>query len=196
MENIYEAPKAELADIGDGAVEELKFYVVSLSKFLILFIGTFSLYSVYWFYRHWTNYRIVTGTKLWAVPRAIFSVLFAYSLFSRFDQAASADSAPRYSARSMAIVYVLAAIAQFVCDRMLEAEVGLPITMYLTIGLYPLIAWSLCRAQRVANAACNDPNGAGNRALGAANIAWLVAGAMLWLLLLIGLYGVSVALPQ
>jgi hypothetical protein len=48
--------------------------------------------------------------------------------------------------------------------------------------------YALYRGQLAINVAENDPKGTRNSSLTGANIAWLVFGALWWLLILLGLY--------
>ncbi len=65
--------------------EEASFYIVSKKKFLLLFITTFGIYGVYWFYRQWKAVKEQEGSNISPIPRAIFSVYFATSLAERIE---------------------------------------------------------------------------------------------------------------
>ena len=52
---------------------------------------TFQIYPAYWFYRNWKIVRAATGEKVHPVFRAVLSVIYCHSMFSRI--AASARDA-------------------------------------------------------------------------------------------------------
>ncbi len=82
-ENIYTTPESELL-VDDGGVTA-EFYVVSLRKFNILFFCTFGVYSIFWFYKNWRIIKTKQNREIWPVPRAIFSIFFAHSLFREIE---------------------------------------------------------------------------------------------------------------
>lgn len=85
------------------------YFSVSPKKFIVMCLCTFNLYLLYWFYRNWMRYREHSGQKIRAVWRAVFSVLWAYSLFKIIQK-----TAQEYKIKSrglwpapLAIIYVL-----------------------------------------------------------------------------------------
>lgn len=82
-----------------------------------------------------------------------------------------------------ATVYVIAQIGGNVLDRLASREIGSPYTDLAAIALVVPAGLALLRMQHAANRASGDPHGDGNRRLTAANYAWIVLGALLWLLL-------------
>ena len=72
-----------IQDIGNGAKEntESMFYGVGVSKFIILSILTWGLFTFYWFYKNFSLYKKRFDDDSMPLARAIFSPIFAYSLF-------------------------------------------------------------------------------------------------------------------
>lgn len=166
----------------------IKFYIVSLRKFLILFIGTFGLYSVYWFYKQWSEYKKSTDEDMWPIMRAIFSIFFIHSLFNRFEARYEhkTGSAPR-TIKHLATIYIVTAIVSQVCNKLADNQIGLPLTALLSIAIVPVSCWVLYQAQSLSNYSGDDVLGRSNDELTAANYCWLVLGAIFWGLILIGL---------
>ncbi|WP_051311804.1 hypothetical protein [Zooshikella ganghwensis] len=193
-ENLYKVPESVLVE---NTNEVASFYVVSPRKFLILFIATFGLYTLYWFYEHWRQLKTRTKENIWPVPRAIFSIFFTHSLFRRIDKAAKVTGeAFSWSASGMATVYVLSEVVQNVCDRMSAKGFGSPYTDIL--GVLPIIfvGWSLFRAQKIANIACQDFQGSSNNRITLVNILWIVLGSVFWLLIIVGFYDLFIGIPE
>ena len=185
-DNLYKPPKAELIDsVSVGA----EFYVVSPKKYLVLFFITVGLYPVYWFYKNWSLHREKTGNKMWPVMRGIFSIFFTHSLFRLVDSRLKEKQLNHeWDPQSLATIYVLFAVAGNILDRLSYKEIGSPVTDLLSLGILPVIGWTLYKAQNVINIVCEDPSGASNSQFTWANIIWIVLGVIFWALILLGLY--------
>jgi len=178
--NMYSAPEANL---NRDSMCETEFYVVSKTKFLILFFGTLGMYALYWFYRQWREYKRAHGKKMLPVLRAIFSFIFVFSLFKKIQQSIEIDGGGyKWHFILMAIVYIISELLGWIS---MLAPVGTPF-YYLSLLLLPLSAWPVFQAQKAANLACNDVDGLSNANLTAVNILWLAIGAVLWIFLIIG----------
>lgn len=176
-----------------------RFFVVSKRKFALLYIATFGLYAIYWFYRNWDSYRDSMpfdsdAGKIWPVPRAIFNIFFIHPLFREIK--ANAPDKPALTAwgndlHAWALVLML--ILANILDRASERSVGSPYTDILSVAmLAPLLALFL-KAQEMINLSCDDPAGSGNSRFTKANVAWLVLGAVSWALVIVGLFASSEA---
>lgn len=184
------AADAEAAAGGDNAL----FYVVSTRKFLVLYLLTFGLYGVYWFYQNWARYNrnspyaARAGNKLWPLPRAIFSVFFTHDLFRKIKTNAGLDpKVGAWSQKSDATFLVVLLLVSNMLDRAANKSLGSPVTDILSLLILLPLAHYLTRAQEMINICCRDPQGRTNAAFTAANYAWMVVGALLWVVVLIGL---------
>tara|TARA_R110001583_G_scaffold16561_5_gene67756 strand:- start:3250 stop:3873 length:624 start_codon:yes stop_codon:yes gene_type:complete len=157
------------------------FYVVSPKKFLIMFLGTMGGYALYWFYRHWENYKIASGHNVWPAVRAFFSIFFAPILFKNIASK-QVDQSKEMSKKVdlLGTSYVLAYVASAAGDRLSAANIGNPYTIFMSLILMPVICWCLYQTQLIANSVCNDPNGESNNTLSSLNYLWLVLGACYW----------------
>lgn len=54
------------------------FFSVGNPKFLIMYLGTFGVYQIYWMYKQWVTVRARTREEMWPVARAIFPIFFFY----------------------------------------------------------------------------------------------------------------------
>lgn len=187
MENVYAAPAADVAEVS-SARAVAPFYVVSPRKFLVLFGVTLGMYQLYWSYMHWARFRRHTGTPMWPVARAIFSVFFAHGLNSEIDGRLRRVGPYRWAPGALATLYVVASIVSTVADRMAAKSVGSPYSDVVGLAMLLPIGYSLWRTQRAANAACGDEAGVANDSLTWANYVWIAIGLMGWSLVLLGLY--------
>lgn len=184
--NLYAPPVAEVGDIATPDTTE--FYVVASRKFFLLFFLTVGLYQIYWFYRHWAQFKRHRKLDLWPIPRAIFAVFFTHSL-AREIEARIHRSTARFdwSPGAIATTFVILQIASNILDRMAWRNIGFPVTDWISIGILLPMAWLAHAMQRAANVACGDPDGASNAQLTAANWIWMLLGGILWALALLGL---------
>jgi len=94
--NLYAPPATAVADVAPAPDTKVQppFFAVSIPKFAIMCLCTFSLYEVYWFYKNWK--RIAERERLGISPqsRAVFAVLFCYQCFTRIRDYRSSHGAP------------------------------------------------------------------------------------------------------
>lgn len=186
MEESVETSKQKV--VSDIESSEMGFYVVSPKKFIILFLGSMGIYSLYWFYKNWSNYKKDTGDKMWPVARSLFSIFFVHDLFKKMMGKGSNQTGEMSKhVNVITVVYMFAYVASTVSDRLSGKEIGSPYTDYISIILLPVIGWALYKAQLLANAACNDLNGDSNNKLTPLNYLWLFLGGLFWILVLWGL---------
>jgi len=185
--NLYAAPLADTRNVTYGPSTE--FYVVSSTKFFLLFFLTAGIYQIYWFYRHWKCFKLYRNLDLWPVPRTIFSIFFTHSLADEIDgRLRKVAPTFRWSPRLIATSFVLTTIVSSIVSRMAWRGIGYPAIDMLNLALVLPLALLGHAMQRAANAACDDPTGASNARLTWANWLWMVFGCLLWLLALAGLF--------
>lgn len=61
----------------------MRFYPISLLKFVLLSLVTLGLYNIYWFHKNWQYYRDKYNEKVWPFWRAVFGVIWFYSLLTK-----------------------------------------------------------------------------------------------------------------
>lgn len=186
-DNLYAPPVSVVAE-PLSETEAAQFYVVAPWKFLLLFFATLGLYSLYWFWRHWTLQKRRYKLDIWPVPRAIFQIFFAHSLNREIDfRLGRVDAKYRWSPGAHAASFVVFSILSNVMDRLSARSIGSPYTDVLSIVVLLPLAYSMLQTQKAANAACGDPHGLGNAHLTIANYIWLILGFLLWIMVALGL---------
>lgn len=177
-DNIYRTPESDLRQAADQKAE---FYIVSMRKFLLLYLGTVGFYAVYWFYRHWAQYKLYHGSSIWPIPRAIFTIFFVHSLFGKIrHRVRQVDPDSRWSANTYATLYVVLTLISVLSDALVEGGPGEIWMALLSLGIVFFLALILYQAQIYANRACNDPWGRANHRITLANVFWLLLGAIFW----------------
>lgn len=159
----------------------------------ILYVATFGLYGVYWFYKNWINYknssadRFNVDRSIWPAPRGLFAIFFTHALFREIkaygrDKAALAE----WNNESVATQLVLFMIAANVLDRLSARSIGSPYTDIASLVIIAPLLGLLLSAQRMINVACDDPDGKSNSRLTNANYAWIVLGVIFWVFAIVG----------
>jgi hypothetical protein len=185
--NFYAPPQAQIADPVD-TVEAAPFYIVSERKYLLLFFATIGMYSLYWFWRHWTLHKIDKKLEIWPVPRAVFQIFFAHSLNREIDYLLERKQQRfTWSPNALATVFVVFTIISNIADRLSWRGIGSPYSDLVSLSTLLPVGYCLLRTQRAANLACGDPEAVANRRLTAANYLWLTLGALFWALIVLGL---------
>jgi hypothetical protein len=83
------------------------YYPCSAVKLLLMSVFTFEIYLVYWFYQQWKREQDRTREIFTPLARALFAVVFVYSLASRIrDAAAAFEVRASYSPAVMAVLFV------------------------------------------------------------------------------------------
>lgn len=182
----------QLAELEASSNPEPAFYVVGIRKFSILFISTLGFYTLYWFYANWKAYKKKHDEDLWPVPRAIFSIFYVHSLFSKVQEKLERQSIKyEWSHSSLATCYVVIAIACNAMDRLSMKEIWSPTSDILSLALLFPLYYIVLLAQKAVNHAEGDTEGSSNHTLTWANYLWVVPGTILWIFAILGLLVVT-----
>lgn len=196
MENIYDAPKAELIEQPNSEFGP-PFFVTSISKMCVLYMLTASMYLVYWAYKHWDSQRFAMGKKISPVMRSVFMIFFTHSLSKRISQRLQAQGSPhRYSstAPTLFVVFTLIGTVFSVLGDKAGASpltVAVLAVVCLILQLLPMVA-----IQRSANLASEDPTGERNSTLSGWNWLFIVLGVGYWLLMIAGFVLIGLGLDK
>jgi hypothetical protein len=179
----YAPPAAKLEEPTAPGPVIPRHYVVSARKFWTLELVTTGAYGLVWMYLHWARIKRATRGDEWPVMRSIFQVFFMHSLAADVDQTLRRERVPyTWSPVAVATGAVVLLLASALLDRLPETVIASNPSLALSVALVPVTAAFKWRLQAAANAACADPEGSGNAGFTGANIAWLVAFGLFWLL--------------
>ncbi|ESP92607.1 MULTISPECIES: hypothetical protein [Pseudoalteromonas] len=168
---------------------QMQFYIVSAKKFWTLSLMTLGIYALYWFYKHWSEYKKSTGEDIWPVPRAIFSIFFTHSLFSFIEVKYEQENGEK---PIRIIHYATAFVIVTIVGGMINTKSGTgQVALYIELAWYlTLVITSFCcfKAQMLVNKANNDPSGSANSSFTLINYVFIFIGVALWYLVLLGTY--------
>ena len=181
MDNPYKAPDAAPLDVNTSE-SSTNFFVVSRKKLTTLYILTFGLYGLVWFYENFKSIKRTAGESIRPVPRAIFSVFYTHGLFKRINVAAKAkEISVGWSHVSLASAFVILQILGQVLDQISEVAGLMMMVVFL-----PISAHILVQVQATVNAIQDDSIVEANNRFTIANYIWCVLGVVFWLLVLVG----------
>lgn len=195
MQDIYKSPEADLA-IEKRGDDDVDFFAVSLTKLSVMYIFTFGLYLLVFFYQNWKIQKTKHELNVIPVLRAVFSIFFVHSLFSRMKGEAEKKGLETDVAFSaLATVYVILSIAAWLLSNIpaegVEFAIGYSVSLVLTLAiLYPLR-----RVQKVVNLINDDERGEINSHYTGYNWLFIALGAVIWPFSLIGVYA-AVLFPE
>ena len=180
-----------------------EFFPVSEGKLITLYILSFGLYGIYWFYKNWQLQQPKMDKKISPVLRAIFSIFFTHALFRRIDERAeNLDKKDRFNANTLATVFVTAVIVSNLLDRT-SMNSGMLLGMssnkviITSVILFLLSTYPLVKVQATINRINNDMLGYLNHKYSVWNYLLIVLGIIFWLMMLLGLLAQSTGMmPQ
>jgi hypothetical protein len=177
--NPYQAPRDHATDV-PSASPDSAFFAISTSKLVVLAIASFNLYIIYWMYQQWKALRDRSGAQVSPVGRAIFSIFYCGSLFSRMRMsAAEAGVAGTASTGALAGMFIVVAIFSNVTRRL---DMGL----FWLVELLLVIPVAIMQNEVNAYLRKVTPNADMNERYSAWNILLLVIGSLFWILVIIG----------
>jgi len=171
-----------------------KFFVVSTRKLAVLYLATLGLYSIYWFYKQWDAYKQSfpydsEQGKMWPAARSIFPMFFVFALLRHIkEEAGEVPKVAQWSQLPMARMMTALLVLSSILDRAARRGVGSPMTDIISLLVLAPLCGCFISIQDKINAACHDPDGAGNANFTWANYVWIVIGAVFWVLVAIGLF--------
>lgn len=195
-DNIYAAPEAEVLDTGnENSDGPQQFYVVSKRKFLTMYLATFGLYSIYWHFKNWKYQKEANDLNIWPIPRGIFNLFFVHALFKNADERiTSSGKTWQWNPGMLATAWVVLWLADRVLDRLAQSGAISEMGSLVGVLAMPIMAYIAYQAQCAFNVAENDPSGEANDNFTGANIAWIIIGILIWMLVGIGFYAMALGL--
>ncbi|MDH0450164.1 MULTISPECIES: hypothetical protein [unclassified Shewanella] len=169
----------------DSNIQRIPLFHVSLAKLTIMFVATFGLYQIYWFYKQWQALKAYYDLDAWPIARCIFTVFFTHSLFVYVDEYIKEDNRSyRWSHSALATVYVLLIVVSSILNNI---EV-LP-TFFILISIFiPLaVLYPLYEAQKAINFALEPLDYEDNSSLTWLNWIWIALFGFYWAMVIYAL---------
>lgn len=157
----------------------LPLFPVATHKFIVLSICTGGIYELYWCYQNWKRLKQTSAEHLSPFWRAFFAPLWGFSLFKRVAVLAGATDVPvQWSSGLLATLYLVASALWKLPDPWWLISLG---------SFAPMIPVQQA-AQRInAHYSAQCPE-APNNTYSTANLATIVVGVLLLILVIIGTF--------
>ncbi len=160
------------------APPEAVFFNVGTTKLVLMSISTFNTYAIYWLYKNWVAERDLSREPIAPWARAFFGAIFIYSLASRVrDRLLTLELTPRVTPGLVAVAF----IGLSICGRLDD-----PIWLLAPLAGLPLVP--LQKEMGRVNVAAGAPATGPEARFTVVNIVWLTIAALLWLLVIAGLF--------
>ena len=179
---------------------EPEFFPVSEGKLITLYLLSFGLYGIYWFYQNWKIQQPKMDKKIMPLMRAIFSIFFTHSLFRIIDKSAKhLDKKHKFNANVLATFFVAAIIVSNVIDRLsLNSSTFINMSsntiIIASIIIFFLSVYPMVKVQATVNRINGDLLGYLNHKYSIWNYLLMALGASMWALMAMGLLAGSVGL--
>jgi len=181
-------------DQNDGHAQ---YFSVSTAKLRNLYLLTFGFYAIYWFYKNWKLQQPYIKERIMPIPRAIFAIFFTHSLATRVKNSMQYKSLPdTNNLKHFATVFVVLTIAVNIVSRLTDSGTLPSYFNYLWLILFYLSALPLIEIQDKVNILMNDPLGSINSNYNWKNIAFMLVGAALWLMIILGILIITFDVPH
>ncbi len=177
----------------DAEYSETKFFPVSEGKFITLYILSFGLYGVYWFYKNWKLQQPLMDKKIYPVWRAIFSIFFTHSLFKRIDQSAlHLEKQHKFNANALATFFVVSIVVSNILENLSgSSEVLFNISsnniIIISLALFLVSTYPMVKVQSTVNRINNDMLGYLNHKYSLWNYVLIALGMFTWIVIALGL---------
>ena len=170
--------------------DEIQFFPVSEGKLITLYILSFGLYGVYWFYKNWQLQAPSINKKIYPAWRAIFSIFFTHALFNRInDKAVTLEMQHKFNANVLATIFVVAIVVSNILDYSSgggDVMQGITSNSFIITSfvLFLLSTYPLVKVQATVNRINNDMLGYLNHHYSLWNYVLIIVGAITWFLII------------
>ena len=187
-----EAVNIQAANQASSGENAIRFFPVSEGKLITLYIVSFGMYAIYWFYKNWTLQQEAMEEKIRPFWRAIFSIFYTHSLFKRIHQQASKlEKKHQFNANVYATLFVAAIVISNIIDRLtMNSNMFEPGSqnslVIISLVLFFVSIYPLVKVQATVNRINNDMLGFLNHKYSIWNYLLIALGCILWVLFGLG----------
>ena len=165
-------------NITDETNSKIEIELVDGTKVLILSILSFGLYGIWWIYKSWRFFKEKDGLDIMPAARAIFSIFFLYSLFENIQQYARFNGYQKsYSSGALFAGQIIFSIASRLPEPYWLISV---VSSFFLLAPANALNFAIENSEQYKATTVSGFNGR--------QIAVLVIGGILWMLVLAGLF--------
>lgn len=187
MELETQTPQTVMETDSNPAIGDQAYFSVSPTKLKWLYLATFGLYGIYWFYKNWKLQQPYIDDKIMPVMRGIFSIFFAHALTKRIKKSMLRQDIPENKHLGfLATMFVLLVVLGNLASTLADNQVVPPYFNIIWLIMFYLSAYPLIELQDKINMLKDDPIGSINSRYDWRGYGALLIGGVLWLLAILG----------
>ena len=159
--------------------EQSGLYIVSVTKFLLLYALTAGGYMFYWSYRNWAAYKELTGAPITPLIRSVFWPFFILCLFEKVQNGLDMKGRTyfwHHETRGLLIMFLV--MLSVLLSLFFNRPSDTVFVLFANLVLIACGAGMFVEAQRAINVLSDDPNGRCNSALSGTNVVWMAVGVL------------------
>ena len=154
-------------------------YVVSVTKFVVLYLLTGGGYIVYWSYRNWATYKERVGADILPLVRAVLWPFFILDLFDKIQNGLElAGRQCRWHPEPRALLIMLMVMISTLFAMFFDNPQDAGVVFIANAVLITVSVFLFVGAQRAINLLANDRLGCSNCNFSVGNVFWALAGAV------------------
>ena len=154
-------------------------YVVSVTKFVVMYLLTGGGYIVYWSYRNWATYKQRVGADICPLVRAVLWPFFILELFDKIQNGLELAGRPcRWHPEPRALLIMLMVMISTLFAMFFDSPADAGLVFIANTLLITLSVFLIVGAQRAINLLADDSLGFSNCNFSVSNVCWTLVGAV------------------
>lgn len=165
-------------NVTDESNSKVEIEIVDGTKVLILSLVSFGLYGIWWIYKSWRFFKEKDGLDIMPAARAIFSIFFLYSLFENIQHYAKSNGYQKsYSSGGLFAGQIIFSLASRLPEPYWLISI---VSSFFLLAPANALNFAIANSEQYKATIVSGFNGR--------QIAVLVIGGILWMLVLAGLF--------
>lgn len=154
-------------------------YVVSVTKFVVLYLLTGGGYIVYWSYRNWATYKERVGADILPLVRAVLWPFFILDLFDKIQNGLElAGWQCRWHPEPRALLIMLMVMISTLFAMFFDSPDDAGVVFIANALLITVSVFLFVGAQRAINLLAADSLGCSNCSFSVSNVVWALIGVV------------------
>lgn len=154
-------------------------YVVSVTKFVVLYLLTGGGYIVYWSYRNWATYKERVGADILPLVRAVLWPFFILDLFDKIQNGLElAGRQCRWHPEPRALLIMLMVMISTLFAMFFDSPDDAGVVFIANALLITVSVFLFVGAQRAINLLAADGLGCSNCSFSVSNVVWALIGVV------------------
>ena len=154
-------------------------YVVSVTKFVVLYLLTGGGYIVYWSYRNWATYKERVGADILPLVRAVLWPFFILDLFDKIQNGLElAGRQCRWHPEPRALLIMLMVMISTLFAMFFDSPDDAGVVFIANALLITVSVFLFVGAQRANNLLAADSLGCSNCSFSVSNVVWALIGVV------------------